>query len=64
MIVFLGVFNAYQGYRMTFALSVGLAALTVFDVFVAWLTYREYRKQESHPAVPPPLPGEGQGGDP
>jgi len=62
MIVFLGIFIAYQAYRMTFAPSVGLVALTVFDVFVAWLTYREYRKQESHPAVPPPLAGEGQGG--
>jgi len=49
---------------MTFAPSVGLVALTVFDVFVAWLTYREYRKQQSHPAVPPPLAGEGQGGGP
>jgi uncharacterized membrane protein len=25
--------------------SVGLAALTVFDAGIAWLTYREYRKQ-------------------
>jgi uncharacterized membrane protein len=25
--------------------SVGLAALTVFDAVIAWLTYREYRKQ-------------------
>ena len=47
MIVFLGIFIAYQVYRMTFAPSVGLVALTVFDVFVAWLTYREYRKQQS-----------------
>ena len=47
MIAFLGVFIAYQAYRMTLAASIGLAALTVFDAFVAWLTYREYRKQQS-----------------
>jgi uncharacterized membrane protein len=46
MIAFLGVFIVYQGYRMTFAPSVGLAALTVFDVFVAWLTFLEYRRHK------------------
>src|ERR687888_794324 len=45
MIAFLGAFIAYQLYRLIFRASVGLAALTVFDAFVAWLTYREYRKQ-------------------
>ena len=58
MIVFLGVFIAYQAYRMTFAPSVGLAALTVFDVFVAWLTYREYRKGRG--ATAGRLPSRGQ----
>jgi uncharacterized membrane protein len=24
---------------------VGLIALTIFDMVIAWLTYREYRKQ-------------------
>jgi len=24
---------------------VGLTALTIFDAAIAWLTYREYRKQ-------------------
>src|SRR2546425_6287379 len=57
MIAFLGIFIAYQAYRMTFAPSVGLAARTVFDAFVAWLTYREYRKQESHPQSLPRLRG-------
>lgn len=47
MIVFLVAFIAYQVYRMTFAFSVGLLALTIFDVFVAWLTYREYGKQRA-----------------
>ena len=47
MIVFLMAFIAYQVYRMTFAPSIGLAGLTVFDAVVAWLTYREYLKQRS-----------------
>lgn len=47
MIVFLIAFIAYQIYRMTFALSIGLLALTAFDIVVVWLTYREYRKQQA-----------------
>lgn len=42
---FLIAFIAYQIYRMTFAPSIGLVALTAFDAFVVWLTYREYVKQ-------------------
>jgi uncharacterized membrane protein len=45
MIAFLIVFIVYQIYRMTFAFSIGLLALTVFDLVVTWLTYREYGKQ-------------------
>ena len=45
MIVFLGVFIGYQVYRLSFKPSIGLTLLTVFDALVAWLTYREYRKQ-------------------
>jgi uncharacterized membrane protein len=51
MIAFLGIFIAYQLYRMTFALSVGLAGLTVFDVFVAWLTYKEFQRHRLRPAT-------------
>jgi hypothetical protein len=29
----------------SFQPSVGLTALTIFDAGIAWLTYREYRKQ-------------------
>ena len=47
MIAFLVVFIVYQLYRMTFAFSIGLLALTVFDVVVVWLTYREYGKQRA-----------------
>ena len=45
MIAFLVVFIAYQVYRISLVPSAGLAALTVFDIFVVWLTYREYQKQ-------------------
>lgn len=45
MIVFLVVFILYQVYRMTFAFSIGLLGLTIFDIAVVWLTYREYMKQ-------------------
>ncbi len=47
MVGFLGVFIVYQVYRLSFQPSVGLTALTVFDAVIAWLTYREYRKQLS-----------------
>ncbi len=47
MIAFLIVFIVYQIYRMTFAFSFGLLGLTVFDVVVVWLTYREYGKQRA-----------------
>jgi uncharacterized membrane protein len=43
-IAFLIIFIAYQLYRLTFAPSFWLVALSVFDAFVAWLTYLEYRK--------------------
>ena len=47
MIAFLVVFIVYQVYRMTFAFSIGLLGLTVFDLVVVWLTYREYGKQRA-----------------
>ena len=56
MIAFLLAFIAYQLYRMTLAPSIGLAALTVFDAIVTWLTMREYNKQRhiSRSAQPTP----------
>jgi uncharacterized membrane protein len=45
MIAFLGVFIVYQLYRLSFQPSLGLTALTIFDAIIAWLTYREYRRQ-------------------
>jgi uncharacterized membrane protein len=47
MIAFLIVFIVYQMYRMTFAFSIGLLALTAFDVVVVWLTYRENGRQRA-----------------
>jgi uncharacterized membrane protein len=47
MIGFLGVFVIYQLYRIALAPTVGLIAVTVFDVFIMWLTYREYQKQRA-----------------
>jgi uncharacterized membrane protein len=44
-IAFLGVFIVYQLYRLSFQPSLGLTVLTIFDAIIAWLTYREYRKQ-------------------
>jgi uncharacterized membrane protein len=44
-ITFLGVFIVYQLYRLSLKPSVGLTVLTIFDAGIAWLTWREYRKQ-------------------
>jgi uncharacterized membrane protein len=44
MIVLLIAFILYQLYRITLVhFSAGLAALTVFDALLVWLTWREYR---------------------
>ena len=51
MLAFLGAFILYQIYRMTFAPSVGLVALTLFDLFVAWLTFLEYQRHIRRVAV-------------
>ncbi len=59
MIALLGAFIVYQLYRMTSKPSAGLAALTLFDAFVVWLTWREYHaKREEHAAVPAPQPAD------
>ncbi|WP_426517546.1 DUF2127 domain-containing protein [Diaminobutyricibacter sp. McL0618] len=54
---FLAVFIVYQTYKLIVAFSWGLVALTVFDLFVLALTWREYglhrarRRAEAVPAV-------------
>ena len=45
MIVVLVLFIGYQLYRIVLSYSVGLIALTIFDVFIVALTWREYSKQ-------------------
>ena len=45
MIAFLIAFIVYQCYLMVVNPTVGIALLTVFDVFMIWLTYREYGKR-------------------
>ena len=47
MIAFLLVFIAYQAYRFALRPTWGMALLTVFDAFIVWLTWREYRKRRS-----------------
>jgi uncharacterized membrane protein len=42
-IAFLVAFIGYQLYRIAIGPSVGMIALTVFDVFVTWLVWREYQ---------------------
>jgi len=38
-----GAFIAYQLYRYTHTHSIGMIVLTVFDLIVMWLIWREYR---------------------
>ena len=47
MIVVLGLFIIYQLYRLTFAFSIGLVLLTIFDLVVIWLTWLEYKRHRS-----------------
>lgn len=51
MMGFLGAFIVYQGYLLSLGPSIGLAALTVFDIFILWLTYREYGRRRASPVV-------------
>ncbi|MEP7192467.1 MAG: DUF2127 domain-containing protein [Actinomycetota bacterium] len=45
MIAFLLIFIGYQLYRIVLQPTFGLGALTIFDGFIVWLTWREWRKQ-------------------
>jgi uncharacterized membrane protein len=45
MIAVLLTFIGYQGYRIVLTPTIGLIALTVFDVAIVSLTWREYRRQ-------------------
>jgi uncharacterized membrane protein len=47
MMALLAGFIAYQLYRLAVRFTIGLTLLTVFDVFVVWLTWREYQAKRS-----------------
>jgi uncharacterized membrane protein len=48
-LVVFGAFIVYQIYRFTLTHGIGLVALTVFDLVVMWLIWREYRLREFTP---------------
>jgi len=56
MIAFLVVFIAYQGYQILLNFSWGLLLLTAFDIFIVWLTWREYgiHRARRHPSTVAP----------
>jgi uncharacterized membrane protein len=57
MIVVLVLFIGYQSYRIALTPTAGLIALTVFDLVIVVLTWREYRRQRlarQRPATPAP----------
>jgi len=56
MIAVLAVFIGYQLYRIALAPTIGLVALTLFDVAILLLTWREYRIQRSRRLDPRPAP--------
>jgi uncharacterized membrane protein len=47
LIVFLSIFILYQIYRLVLHMSLGLLALTLFDIFIVGLTVIEYRKHRA-----------------
>ena len=52
MIALLLAFIGYQLYRITAVrFSVGLTALTVFDIALVWLTWREYQTKRASPPL-------------
>jgi uncharacterized membrane protein len=46
-VIVFGAFIAYQLYRFTFTHSIGLIALSLFDLAVIWLIWLEYRALRS-----------------
>jgi uncharacterized membrane protein len=44
----LGLFIVYQVYRYTFTHSIALVLLTIFDLVVIWLIWREYQIVKKH----------------
>ncbi len=53
-LITLGLFMVYQLYTIFFVSpSLGMILLTVFDVFILWLIWREYGKAKAHLAPSP-----------
>jgi uncharacterized membrane protein len=50
----LGLFMLYQVYEVALKHSVAIGVLTVFDVFLMWLIYREYQIQKRLRRPDPP----------
>lgn len=48
-LVTLGLFMLYQIYEIGLSRSVGFTLLTIFDAFVLWLIWREYRERRRLP---------------
>jgi uncharacterized membrane protein len=46
IIIFLLIFIVYQIYRIALDHSLAITALTLFDSFIVWLTWREYQEQK------------------
>lgn len=46
LIAVTGIFIIYQIYRISFTYSISLTLLTVFDIFVVYITVKEYKKQK------------------
>lgn len=63
MIAFLLVFIAYQTYRIFVAFSWGMVLLTAFDIFVVWITGREYRLHRVRRTDPVEQSGNAPAGD-
>jgi uncharacterized membrane protein len=57
-LITLGLFMIYQVYSIIIKVSVGMVLLTIFDVFLLWLIWREYGKARILLAKPEPT-GEG-----
>jgi uncharacterized membrane protein len=53
MLVLLAAFIVYQSYRLVHAFTMGMLALTVFDMIVVWLTWREYGRQRERLSARP-----------
>ena len=53
LIALLGAFIAYQLYRLSYRVTVGLTLLTIFDAFIVWLTWREYQSKRATSTGPP-----------